>query len=217
MVDVSDPVVHIVDDDDDVRQSLVFLFESVGIEALTYGDAQTFLDEFDPDEPAVVLVDVRMPGLNGFQLQQELVQREYPAPIVFCSAHGDIPMSVRAMAHGAADFLEKPYDHQRMLDVVQAQLLVAGERFDEARQRGRLMDKLQTLTAREREVLTLLVEGLSSRVIARQLGASAKTIDVHRARIKAKTEAESLAALVRDVLVLRVPLAPQGEGDQRPD
>jgi RNA polymerase sigma factor (sigma-70 family) len=217
MTGLSDVVVHIVDDDEDVRQSLIFLLESVGIEALTYGDAQTFLDEFDPDEPAVVLVDVRMPGLNGFQLQQELVQREYPAPIVFCSAHGDIPMSVRAMAHGAADFLEKPYDHQRMLDVVQAQLLAAGERFEEARSRRRLVERLDTLTAREREVLTLLVDGLSSRVIARQLGASAKTIDVHRARIKAKTEAESLAALVRDVLVLKVPLAPLGEGDQRPD
>lgn len=91
------------------------------------------------------------------------------------------------------------------------------ERFDEARQRRRLVSRLDTLTVREREVLTLLVEGLSSRVIARELGASAKTIDVHRARIKAKSEAESLAALVRDILVLKVPLTPQGEGDQRPD
>ncbi|MDH2414364.1 response regulator [Nocardioides sp. CER19] len=196
------PVVHVVDDDDDLRQSLVFLFESVGIEALTYPDATSFLEEFDPDEPAVVIVDVRMPGMSGFQLQQHLIDRGYPAPMIFCSAHGDIPMSVRALNRGAVDFLEKPYDHQRMIDVVQTQLEHARERFAESVQRRELAGRLDTLTAREREVLALVIRGLSSRAIARELGASAKTVDVHRARIKAKTEAETLGVLVRDILVL---------------
>jgi FixJ family two-component response regulator len=207
---VASPVVHIIDDDEDLRASLVFLFESVGIEALTYPDATSFVDEFDPDEPAVVIVDVRMPGMNGFQLQQLLLEREYPAPMIFCSAHGDIPMSVRALSHGAVDFLEKPYDHQRMIDVVQTQLDQARVRFGESRQRRALTDRLATLTAREREVLALVIRGLSSRAIARELGASAKTIDVHRARIKAKTEAETLGVLVRDILVMGVEIGPAG-------
>jgi FixJ family two-component response regulator len=203
-------VVHIIDDDEDLRASLVFLFESVGIEALTYPDATSFVDEFDPDEPAVVIVDVRMPGMNGFQLQQLLRERQYPAPMIFCSAHGDIPMSVRALTHGAVDFLEKPYDHQRMIDVVQTQLEQARHRFASSRQRRELADRLATLTAREREVLTLVIRGLSSRAIARELGASAKTIDVHRARIKSKTEAETLGVLVRDILVLGMDVGSAG-------
>ena len=207
---VAQPVVHIVDDDEDLRQSLVFLFESVGMEALTYPDAASFLDEFDPDEPAVVIVDVRMPGMNGFQLQQHLVERDYPAPMIFCSAHGDIPMSVRALTNGAVDFLEKPYDHQRMIDVVQTQLERARDCFEQSRDRRLLATRLETLTARERQVLALVIRGLSSRAIARELGASAKTVDVHRARIKAKTEAETLGVLVRDILVLGVEVPPAG-------
>ncbi|MCT2582011.1 response regulator transcription factor [Actinophytocola gossypii] len=197
-------VVHIVDDDEDLRQSLVFLLESVGIEAFTYPDAATFLAELDPDEPAVVIVDVRMPGVSGFQLQEQLGWRDYPAPIVFCSAHGDIPMSVRALRQGAVDFLEKPYEPQRMLEVVQAQLREAHRRFADQAERRAVLRRLDTLTQREREVLRLVVDGLPSQHIARELGASVKTIDVHRARIKAKTGADSLGALVRDVLVHQV-------------
>jgi len=198
------PVVHIVDDDEDLRQSLVFLLESVGIEACTYPDATAFLTEFDPDEPAVVIVDMRMPGISGFQLQERLADRDYPAPIVFCSAHGDIPMSVRALRHGAVDFLEKPYEPQRMLEVVQAQLREAQRRFADHAERRAVRRRLDTLTPREREVLRLVVDGLPSQLIASRLGTSVKTIDVHRARIKAKTGADSLAALVRDVLLHRV-------------
>ncbi|MGC7098185.1 response regulator transcription factor [Amycolatopsis lurida] len=200
---VTEPVVHIVDDDDDVRQSLVFLLESVGVQALTYPDGDAFLREFDPGEVAVVIVDVRMPGISGFQLQERLLEMDYPGPVVFCSAHGDIPMSVRAVTHGAVDFLEKPYQPQRMLELVQAQLHQARVRFAEHADRRAVQERLRTLTPREREVLRLVIEGLPSQVIARRLGASIKTIDVHRARIKAKTEAESLGALVRDILLHR--------------
>ncbi|WP_411153033.1 response regulator transcription factor [Streptomyces sp. A30] len=194
------PVVHIVDDDEDVRHSLVFLLQSVEIMALTYPTARNFLDEFDPDEPAVVIVDVRMPGLSGFQLQEELARREYPAPVIFCSAHGDIPMSVRALRAGAVDFLEKPYEPQRILEVVQAQLKEAERTFAVHGSRVRVRERLDSLTPREREVLRLVIDGLPSQVIARRLGASVKTIDVHRARIKAKTDSESLGTLVRDIL-----------------
>lgn len=197
-------VVHVVDDDEDVRQSLLFLLQSVEIVALTYPNSSSFLDEFDPDEPAVVIVDVRMPGLSGFQMQEELARRGYPAPIIFCSAHGDIPMSVRAMRAGAVDFLEKPYEPQRMLEVVQTQLRAAEEAFARHAGRRKVEERLRSLTPREREVLRLVVDGLPSQTIAHRLGTSVKTVDVHRARIKAKTEAENLGTLVRDVLLHRI-------------
>ncbi|GAA1210787.1 response regulator transcription factor [Prauserella alba] len=199
-----DPVVHIVDDDEDLRQSLVFLFESVGIQALSYPDATSFLDEFDADEPAVVIVDIRMPEISGFQLQERLLDADYPAPVIFCSAHGDIPMSVRALKQGAVDFLEKPYQTQRMLEVVQKHLIEARERFAEQVGRRDITRRIDTLTHREREVLRLVIEGLSSQLIAKQLGMSVKTVDVHRARIKSKTECETLGTLVRDILLHRV-------------
>ncbi|GAA3799582.1 MULTISPECIES: response regulator transcription factor [Amycolatopsis] len=201
---MTDAVVHIVDDDEGLRQSLAFLLESVGIQALTYPDAPAFLAEFDPDEPAVVIVDVRMPGMSGFQLQEELTARGYPAPVVFCSAHGDIPMSVRAMTRGAVDFLEKPYEPQRILEVVQRQQQDACRRFTREAARRAVEARLAQLTQREREVLRLVVEGVSSQMAANRLGTSVKTIDVHRARIKAKTGAESLGALVHDILTHRV-------------
>ncbi|ONM46824.1 response regulator transcription factor [Nocardia donostiensis] len=198
------PVVHVVDDDEDLRQSLAFLLQSVGIEALTYATATAFLDEVDFDEAGVVIVDVRMPGLSGFQLQEQLNQRDYPAPIIFCSAHGDIPMSVRALRAGAVDFLEKPYEPQRILEVVQEQLQVAVRLFAERADRLRVQARLESLTPRERDVLRLVIEGRSSQQIASRLGTSVKTVDVHRARIKAKTAAESLGTLVRDILAYRV-------------
>lgn len=200
MTTLSAPVVHIVDDDEAHRRSLVFLLQTVGVQALTYPDAAGFLAEFDPGEPGVVIVDVRMPGLSGFQLQEELSKREYPAPVIFCSAHGDIPMSVRAMRLGAVDFLEKPYEPQRMLDVVQDQLREAEQCFTAHTERLRVRERVASLTPREREVLRLVVDGRSSQLIARDLGTSVKTVDVHRARIKAKTESESLGTLVRDLL-----------------
>lgn len=198
--EVGGAVVHIVDDDEDLRDSLRYLLASVGIQALDYPDAPTFLAEFDPTEPAVVIVDVRMPGMSGFQLQEELDRRGYPAPMIFCSAHGDIPMSVRAMARGAVDFLEKPYDPQRILEVVQHQQTRARQLFVAHTERREVERRVAGLTQREREVLRLVIEGMASQAVARRLGTSVKTIDVHRARIKAKTGADSLAALVRDIL-----------------
>ncbi|WP_040167373.1 response regulator transcription factor [Microbacterium gorillae] len=199
-------VVHVIDDDDDHRDSIIFLLQSVGLTVLTYPSAMSFLEEFDPDEPAVAVVDVRMPGMSGLQLQEELIRRRYPGRVIFCSAHGDISMSVRAMRSGAVDFLEKPYEPQRLLDAVQAQLPVAAAAFDRAAERKAVQERIGTLTAREMQVLALVVDGLPSQAIAQRLGTSVKTIDVHRAHIRSKTDAEGLGALVRDVLLHRIPL-----------
>lgn len=198
------PVVHIVDDDEDLRQSLVFLLQSVGIDALVYPDALTFLNEFDAEEPGIVIVDVRMPGLSGIQLQERLVDQGSVAPIIFCSAHGDVDLSVRVMRAGAVDFLQKPYDPHRMLEVVQTQLGNAREVFDRRARRREVERLLDLLTPREREVLRGVVEGLSSQQIAMRLGMSVKTVDVHRGRVRIKTDAESLTALVRQIFEHRI-------------
>jgi len=200
------PVVHIIDDDEALRSSLVFLLQTVGIAGLHYPDARSFLDEFDPTEPAVVIVDVRMPGMSGFELQEELVRRRYPGPLIFCSAHGDVSMSVRAMQHGAVDFLMKPYDPQDLLDSVQRQVNIAGPAFAVERSRAEVAQKVARLTPREREVLSGVIAGLPSQVIATTLGVSVKTVDVHRANIRGKTDVESLGVLVRDVLLHAISL-----------
>lgn len=198
--DLPDVVVHIVDDDDDLRASLVWLLGSVGIHALAHPDAGSFFAAYDQGRPACVVIDVRMPGVSGFQVQERLNELDSPAEVIFCSAHGDIQMSVRALQRGAVTFLEKPYEPQQMIDVVQETLTTAAARFRHHVERQEVVRRLSTLTGREREVLRLVVEGLPSQNIARRLGTSVKTVDVHRTRIKSKTESESIATLVRDVL-----------------
>ncbi len=197
-------LVHVVDDDEGLRESLAFLFDGVGIETRLYDSGEAFLRQVDAETPSVVIVDVRMPRVGGFQVQELLAAQGYPGPVIFCSAHGDIQMSVRAMRHGASDFIEKPYDPQRMLESVEEQLLAAGDLFAKRDRRRRVEDRLALLTPREREVLRLVVDGLPSQHIAQRLGASVKTIDVHRARLRAKTGAESLAVLTRDILTAGV-------------
>jgi len=195
-------LVYILDDDEELSESLAWLLESVGIRSERFQDARTFLRSYDRTRPACLVLDVRMPELSGFGVQELLNETGSPLPVVFVSAHGDIRMSVRAMQNGAVDFLEKPYDPQHLLDVVQNAQRTACERFDREAQQSRLRAKLDTLTGREREVLALSVEGASNKQIAGRLGISAKTVDVHRARIREKTGAESVPALVLDVLRL---------------
>ncbi len=197
---MSEPRVYIVDDDNDVRDSLVWLLESVGITAQAYAGPDEFLAALDPEEPGCLIVDVRMPRVSGFQLQERLNDMGVPLPVVFCSAHGDIRMSVRALQRGAVDFIEKPYDPQQMIEVVQANLEEATHRFATRRRRREVEMRIASLTPREREILRLVIDGLPSQNIAHQLGTSVKTVDVHRARIKNKTGADSIATLVRDIL-----------------
>ncbi|MEU9369250.1 response regulator [Streptomyces avermitilis] len=200
-------LVYILDDDAELCTSLAWLLESVGIRAQCFSDARAFLRSYDRDRPACLVLDVRMPEISGFGVQEMLNEAGAALPVVFVSAHGDIRMSVRALQNGAVDFLEKPYDPQHMLDVVQAAQRTARERFDELARRRDLLRRLDTLTSREREVLHLVVDGVPSKHIAGRLGISTKTVDVHRTRIREKTGAESIATLVRDVLRLG-PAAP---------
>ncbi|ABG94651.1 MULTISPECIES: response regulator transcription factor [Rhodococcus] len=199
-MDQQETRVYIVDDDQELCASLAWLLDSVNITSEYYFSVQSFLDEYRRDIPACLVLDVRMPEVGGFQLQEALLADESPIPIIFVSAHGDIKMSVRALQRGALTFIEKPYDPQHMLDVIQDALRVARQRFGERRNRTELQGRIDTLTVREREILALVLDGLPSKNIAKELGISVKTVDVHRTRIKEKTGAESIAVLVRDIL-----------------
>jgi len=195
-----DEQVYVLDDDEQLCSSLAWLLGSVHIRTECFTDADSFFAAFDPDRPACLVLDVRMPHTGGFQVQ-ELLNATGAAPsIVFVSAHGDIPMSVRALKHGAVDFLEKPYDPQHMLDVVQDALGSARERHTRRAEQLALRARLAALSRRERETLRLVVAGLPSKAIAVRLGISLKTVDAHRARIRERTGAETLGELVGDLL-----------------
>lgn len=193
-------LVYVLDDDEQLCLSLAWLLESVHIRTEWFTDADAFLDAFDPDRPACLVLDVRMPGIGGFHVQELLNAQGAALPIVFVSAHGDIPMSVRALQAGAVDFLEKPYDPQRLLDILQNALRVAGERYARRAEQRSLRERITHLSPREREILRQVVEGVPSKVIARQLGISLKTVDAHRARIREKTDADTLGALIGDMM-----------------
>ncbi|MCP1519155.1 FixJ family two-component response regulator [Pseudomonas migulae] len=198
------PIVYIVDDDKDLRTSLAWLLESVSVQAQCFASAEEFLSQYDPKQPACLVLDVRMPETSGFQLQEILNQRGSTLPTIFVSAHGDIPMSVTAMKNGALDFVEKPYNPQQMIDRIQAALKTAVHAQADQQQRQHLQGKLALLTSREREVLMLVIDGKASKVIARELNISVKTVDVHRTKIKEKMGVTSIAMLVREVLHLPV-------------
>ena len=199
-MEIRTPIVYIVDDDKDLRTSLAWLLESVSVKAQCFAGAEEFLAHYDPRQPACLVLDVRMPQTSGFQLQEILNRRGSTLPTIFVSAHGDIPMSVTAMKNGALDFVEKPYNPQQMIDRIQAALKTAVQAQDDQEQREHLQGKLALLTSREREVLMLVVDGKASKVIARELNISVKTVDVHRTKIKEKMGVTSIAMLVREVL-----------------
>lgn len=199
------PVVYIVDDDTGMRTSLAWLLESVGIKSIGFGDPVEFLDAFDESVPACLVLDVRMPERSGFDVQAELNRRGAKLPTIFVSGHGDIPMSVRAMQNGAIDFIPKPYNSQQMLDRVQSAIKVALQNHAAERKRSELRQRLQSLTAREKEVLRGVIDGKGSKRIATDLSISVKTVDVHRSSIKEKLGAESIAMLVRDVVAVWTP------------
>lgn len=199
-MEIRTPIVYIVDDDKDLRTSLAWLLESVSVQAQCFAGAEEFLEHYDPRQPACLVLDVRMPQTSGFQLQEILNKRGSTLPTIFVSAHGDIPMSVTAMKNGALDFVEKPYNPQQMIERIQAALKTAVQAQADQEHREHLQGKLALLTSREREVLMLVVDGKASKVIARELNISVKTVDVHRTKIKEKMGVTSIAMLVREVL-----------------
>ncbi|NPT42974.1 response regulator [Paraburkholderia sp. 1N] len=196
------PIVYIVDDDNGMRTSLAWLLESVGVKSAGFANANEFLNAFDPGVPACLVLDVRMPEQSGFDVQAQLNRQGATLPIIFVSGHGDIPMSVRALQNGAIDFVEKPYNSQQMLDRVQRALKLAMQRHAANQKQRELKKRLESLTAREKEVLRGVIDGKGSKRIASDLSISVKTVDVHRASIKDKLGAASIAMLVRDVMAV---------------
>jgi FixJ family two-component response regulator len=195
------PLVYIVDDDEGVRSSLAWLLGSVNIRTECYSGPEDFLRAYDPHSLSCLVVDVRMPEISGFQLQEQLKAIGAELPVIFVSGHGDIPMSVRALQNGAVDFFEKPYNSQQMLDRIQMTLKAAANDQPSRANRLLLRERLKLLSRREREVLDKILHGAPSKVIARELNISVKTVDVHRASIKDKLGCQSTASLVRDVLL----------------
>ncbi len=198
------PIVMVVDDDPMVRRSLESLLKSVGLRVKTFDSAQKFLETERPQRPACLILDVRMPGLSGPQLQEKLLADQVPLPIIFISGYGTIPISVRTMKAGAVDFLQKPFEEQELLDAVHKAIELDRKTWHEKREMMETQKRFNSLTARERDVFTLVITGMLNKQIASRLGLSEKTVKVHRARVMQKMGAESMADLLRHATKLRL-------------
>jgi FixJ family two-component response regulator len=195
------PVVYVVDDDDAVRDSLRVLLASDDHAVRECRSADHFLACVEPDKAGCIVLDVRMPGMDGLELQRRLTENGMEVAVVFLTGHGDVPMSASAFRSGAFDFLEKPVDADRLLATVRAALERTAHRREAGQRRVRMQTRMRSLTSREREIVVHVVAGRSSKAIARELGVSHRTVETHRARIMQKTGAISLPALVEMALV----------------
>ena len=191
------PTVFVVDDDEAMRSSLKWLIESVGLRVECHASAEDFINSYYPGRSGCLLLDVRMPGMSGLELQEYLHNHEITIPIIIITGHGDVPMSVRAMKAGATDFIEKPFNDELLLDSIRNALLLDGSQRDQQAELAELAGRLALLTPREHEVMDMVTQGKSNKEIARTLDVSAKTVEAHRAKVMEKMQAKSLAALVR--------------------
>lgn len=194
------PTVFVVEDDEAVRRLMRTLLHSVGLNTATHGSAQEFLAQYNPQQSGCLVLDVRMPGMSGLELQQLLNMRGAILPVIFVSGHGDISMAVEAMQHGAFDFLPKPFRDQDLIDRVQRAIEKDKTNRASLREKDRIRERFESLTPREREVLNLVTSGKANKVMAADLGVSQRTVEIHRARVMEKMGAASLAQLVRMVM-----------------
>ncbi len=196
------PTVFIVDDDEAVRNSLCLLLKSLKLAAVAYGSAAEFLAAHNPELPGCAVLDVRMPGMSGLELQHELNRRGTILPVIFITGHGDVPMAVEAMRHGAFEFLQKPFRDQELIDCIQRAVARDLQNRAQLGEREQILARLKTLTSREEEVLGLVTQGKANKVVAADLGISQRTVEVHRAHLMEKMGASSLAQLVRMTMTI---------------
>jgi two-component system, LuxR family, response regulator FixJ len=193
----NEPVVHVIDDDDAARDSLSFLIDCAGIRVRAYESAIAFLEAVPAMEHGCIVTDVRMPEMSGVELIGRLKAMGVPDPVIVITGHADVPMAIQAMKAGVADFIEKPFSDEAILDAIRAALARHGDRNEAAAERERIRERLTTLSPREREVLDGLVQGHANKVIAFDLAISARTVEVYRANVMTKMQAGSLSELVR--------------------
>ena len=198
-----EPTVFIVDDDEEMRQSLKYLVESVRLPAELFESAEAFLDSFEPRRPGCLLLDVLMPGMSGLRLLERLRSQGVHLPVIVCSAHADVTMAVEAFTSGAFHFLQKPVSPQEIVHRIQDALALDKKRIAKTTQQAAIEERLVRLTPREQEVLDLLVEGESNKCIAMDLGISERTVEKHREQIMAKMGTHSLAKLIGMILLCR--------------
>ncbi len=201
------PTVFVVDDETDIHAALAMLIKSIGLEVEAYASPHAFLERYRSERPGCLVLDVRMPGMSGPELQERLSALEDSPPIIMISGHGEIPMAVKALQDGALDFLQKPFSDQVLLDRIQQAIVLDAARRRDNEERRELRRRYHTLTPREREVVQGVVAGLINKVIATQLNVSTRTVEIHRAHAMEKMQAPSLSSLVRMLAVLNPPNA----------
>ncbi len=198
--------VHVVEDDDAVRDSLQMMLESIGHQVQAFASADSFLESYSQDLAGCIVLDIRMPGMNGMELQRKLNEINSILPIIFVTGHGDVPMAVEAMQQGAVDFVQKPYREQELLDKINQAMTLDEENRDSLQQKQVILAGMTELTPRESDVMRLMVEGKANKVIAIELDISQRTVEIHRARVMEKLNANSLAHLVRMYLSVEADL-----------
>lgn len=199
------PTVYVVDDDDGMRRALTLLLSTVGYRTLAFANPADFLAQFEPDTHGCIVLDIRMPGMSGLELQQHLNRTGSMLPVIFITGHGDVPMAVQAMKEGAFEFIQKPFRDQDLLDRINHALQQDAENRATLARRAEVQRRLESLTPRERQVMALVVDGAANKVIAIDLDLSERTVEIHRAKVMEKMGARSVAHLVKLQMTLDHP------------